>query len=114
MVACAHCGLHVPESEGVRAAGGFFCSEEHPPPRPERGDIAREREPPRDSLADDFSRAEPLRYLNLPSGAGRAVPGGRAGAQSRGDSPTIFRRRPLPTSAVLSLGFPRCGPAGVG
>jgi uncharacterized protein len=28
MVACAHCGLHVPESEGVRA-GGFFCSEEH-------------------------------------------------------------------------------------
>ncbi len=29
MVACAHCGLHVPESEGVRGAGGFFCSEEH-------------------------------------------------------------------------------------
>ena len=29
MVPCAHCGLHVPESEGVRGAGGFFCSEEH-------------------------------------------------------------------------------------
>lgn len=29
MVACAHCGLHVPESEGVRGADGFFCSEAH-------------------------------------------------------------------------------------
>ncbi len=29
MVACAHCGLHVPESEGVRGSAGFFCSEEH-------------------------------------------------------------------------------------
>jgi len=29
MVACAHCGLHVPESEGVRAGGGFYCSDEH-------------------------------------------------------------------------------------
>lgn len=29
MVACAHCGLHVPESEGLRGPGGFFCSEEH-------------------------------------------------------------------------------------
>ena len=29
MVACAHCGLHVPESESVRSAGEFFCSEEH-------------------------------------------------------------------------------------
>ena len=29
MVPCAHCGLHVPESEGVRGAGGFFCSDEH-------------------------------------------------------------------------------------
>ena len=29
MVACAHCGLHVPESEGLHGAGGFYCSEEH-------------------------------------------------------------------------------------
>lgn len=29
MVACAHCGVHVPESEGVRSEGGFFCSEAH-------------------------------------------------------------------------------------
>ncbi|MDD2989924.1 MAG: PP0621 family protein [Zoogloea sp.] len=29
MVACAHCGLHVPESEGVRGNGAFFCSSEH-------------------------------------------------------------------------------------
>lgn len=29
MVACAHCGLHVPESEGVRDNGAFFCSAEH-------------------------------------------------------------------------------------
>ncbi len=29
MVPCAHCGLHVPESEGLRGSGGFFCSEEH-------------------------------------------------------------------------------------
>jgi uncharacterized protein len=29
MLACDHCGVHVPESEGVRQAGGFFCSEEH-------------------------------------------------------------------------------------
>ncbi len=29
MVACAHCGLHVPESEGVRGNGAFFCSDEH-------------------------------------------------------------------------------------
>ena len=29
MVACEHCGLHVPESEGVRASGHFFCSDEH-------------------------------------------------------------------------------------
>ncbi len=29
MVACAHCGLHVPESESVRGAGEFFCSDEH-------------------------------------------------------------------------------------
>lgn len=29
MVACAHCGVHVPESEGVTSGGRFFCSEEH-------------------------------------------------------------------------------------
>ena len=29
MVACAHCGVHVPESEGVMGGGHFFCSEEH-------------------------------------------------------------------------------------
>lgn len=29
MVACAHCGLHVPESESVRGSGEFFCSDEH-------------------------------------------------------------------------------------
>jgi len=29
MVACAHCGVHVPESEGVKSGGHFFCSEDH-------------------------------------------------------------------------------------
>lgn len=29
MVSCEHCGLHVPESEGVRAEGRFFCSDAH-------------------------------------------------------------------------------------
>ena len=29
MVPCAHCGLHVPESEGVRGGGSFYCSDEH-------------------------------------------------------------------------------------
>lgn len=29
MVACAHCGVHVPESEGVTAGGHFYCSQEH-------------------------------------------------------------------------------------
>ncbi len=29
MVACAHCGLHVPESEGVHGNGAFYCSDEH-------------------------------------------------------------------------------------
>lgn len=30
MVACAHCGVHVPESESVRgSSGAFYCSEEH-------------------------------------------------------------------------------------
>ncbi|MDR2015980.1 MAG: hypothetical protein LBP99_10260 [Azoarcus sp.] len=29
MLACAFCGVHVPESEGVRAAGKFFCCKAH-------------------------------------------------------------------------------------
>jgi uncharacterized protein len=29
MVACARCGMHVPESEAFEGAGGRFCSEEH-------------------------------------------------------------------------------------
>lgn len=29
MVACAHCGLHVPESEAVEGAGQLFCCPAH-------------------------------------------------------------------------------------
>ncbi|TAH41749.1 MAG: hypothetical protein EYC67_17160 [Betaproteobacteria bacterium] len=29
MVECAHCGIHVPETEGVREGDRFFCSEAH-------------------------------------------------------------------------------------
>src|SRR5467141_4276859 len=29
MVPCAHCGINVPRSEALGAAGRFFCSEEH-------------------------------------------------------------------------------------
>lgn len=29
MLACAHCGVHVPESEGVRGEHDFFCCAEH-------------------------------------------------------------------------------------
>ena len=29
MVPCAHCGVNVPRSEALGAAGRFFCSEEH-------------------------------------------------------------------------------------
>jgi len=29
MVPCAHCGVNVPRSEAIEAAGRFFCSEEH-------------------------------------------------------------------------------------
>lgn len=29
MVACARCGVHLPESEAVQAEGRHFCSEEH-------------------------------------------------------------------------------------
>ncbi|MBA4741541.1 MAG: hypothetical protein H2060_02385 [Azoarcus sp.] len=29
MLACEHCGVHIPESEGVQDASGFYCSDEH-------------------------------------------------------------------------------------
>lgn len=29
MVPCAHCGLHVPESESVKGGGRVYCSEAH-------------------------------------------------------------------------------------
>lgn len=29
MVACARCGVHLPESESLQGEGGNFCSEEH-------------------------------------------------------------------------------------
>ena len=29
MLACRHCGVHVPESEGVRDGDAFYCCEEH-------------------------------------------------------------------------------------
>lgn len=29
MVACAHCGVHMPESEGVVAGARVYCSEAH-------------------------------------------------------------------------------------
>lgn len=29
MLKCAHCGVHLPESEGIQARGRFYCSEEH-------------------------------------------------------------------------------------
>jgi uncharacterized protein len=29
MLACTACGVHVPESEGVKAAGKFFCCKAH-------------------------------------------------------------------------------------
>ena len=29
MVECAHCHLLVPESEGIKAGGVYFCSAEH-------------------------------------------------------------------------------------
>ncbi len=29
MVACARCGVHLPESEAIEGEGGRFCSEEH-------------------------------------------------------------------------------------
>lgn len=29
MVRCAHCGVHLPRSEGVLADGKYYCSAEH-------------------------------------------------------------------------------------
>lgn len=29
MVRCAHCGIHLPKSEGLRADGKYYCSEAH-------------------------------------------------------------------------------------
>ena len=29
MVRCAHCGLHIPASEAIRADGKTYCSDEH-------------------------------------------------------------------------------------
>lgn len=29
MVACAHCGLHLPRSEALAEAGHFYCTREH-------------------------------------------------------------------------------------
>jgi uncharacterized protein len=29
LVACAHCGVHLPRSEARSRAGGLYCSEEH-------------------------------------------------------------------------------------
>ena len=29
MVTCAHCGVHLPESEGLADGGRYYCSEGH-------------------------------------------------------------------------------------
>jgi len=29
MVRCAHCGVHLPRSESIKADGKFYCSAEH-------------------------------------------------------------------------------------
>ncbi len=29
VVACAHCGTHVPENEAIRGTQGVYCSEAH-------------------------------------------------------------------------------------
>lgn len=29
MVACAHCGMHLPDTEAVRGAQGVYCCHEH-------------------------------------------------------------------------------------
>ena len=40
MVACARCGLHVPRSESVEAAGRHYCCQEHR--RLDAGDASRD------------------------------------------------------------------------
>ncbi len=37
MVKCAYCGLHVPESEAVRADGRYYCSNAHRDARSRHG-----------------------------------------------------------------------------
>ncbi|ANQ86518.1 PP0621 family protein [Azoarcus olearius] len=37
MIECAHCGVHVPEREGVRDGGRFYCGEAHRRLGPARG-----------------------------------------------------------------------------
>jgi len=34
MVACARCGVHLPESDALAANGRFYCSEDHRPSIP--------------------------------------------------------------------------------
>lgn len=29
MVACLHCGLHLPQNDALATRNGFYCSEEH-------------------------------------------------------------------------------------
>jgi uncharacterized protein len=29
MVRCAHCGMHLPKSEGIAAGGKYFCGVKH-------------------------------------------------------------------------------------
>jgi len=29
MVRCAHCGLHIPKSEGLQSGGNYFCGAGH-------------------------------------------------------------------------------------
>ncbi len=29
MVTCAHCGVHLPQSDSIESAGQYYCSEEH-------------------------------------------------------------------------------------
>lgn len=37
MIECAHCGVHVPESEGLSEAGRFYCCDAHRRLGPGRG-----------------------------------------------------------------------------
>lgn len=39
MVACAHCGVHLPRSEALPGRGGVFCGEAH------RSDFEKGQEP---------------------------------------------------------------------